>query len=526
MFSKDCRIYLLLVNVVGSVYCDLNSDFNLLKRTLPGIYSNRNQYFQVSRNDLPSVQGNVAFRAIYRPVDVTFLHGAFNVYVEHHMKDGKEPFKQWLYSFNVDKRAMAIRMIIFNFLKPGLEEKIRTSSKFFKYLKPSDVSSQNGCTMIWRRLNTTFLGLTSKECIADFADEKIRISVMATLTSNSLQLNEVWHYLKDGNKKVELTVPIHLVKIHRIGPKEVKHTQSDEAESTTSHTELKSEKTPRSKRKSQTPIHSVWHLSNYKSITDTLNSGRDVNIFADLSGCKTIQGNLPSRHSFGDLIDVYVIGSHQGRYHDYLRFSRRKLITSDTGLEEVTREVTVHKNGSVTVTVIHSDPDTSHIRTVFIASCTLYNPDSSHGDIKFHMNPFKGMKPIHTFGALRSSLKKGKAVRMSINLAACNGASSTDVTIGGDFKNYDVLHHGKTLEMTLSRPSFISTVQEGLSLQTDNFMVTFTADERVMLTTYASILGGKFRDHSIVSGYRRYRCMMGNNANMKAVHFYKEAPGR
>ncbi len=57
------------------------------------------------------------------------------------------------------------------------------------------------------------------------------------------------------------------------------------------------------------------------------------------------------------------------------------------------------------------------------------------GDIKFSTDPYKNVKRIKTFGFLRSSLKKGRRVRMAADLSKCSGSHPNTLTeIGGEIR--------------------------------------------------------------------------------------------
>lgn len=64
----------------------------------------------------------------------------------------------------------------------------------------------------------------------------------------------------------------------------------------------------------------------------------------------------------------------------------------------------------------------------------FYCIDSS-GDVKFSTDPFKNVRRIKTFGFLRSSLKKGRRVRMTVDFSKCSGNSPNTMTeIGGEIR--------------------------------------------------------------------------------------------
>ena len=101
-----------LVFVVTCSAIDLNEDLRQLTLMLPGIYSYNSEQ---SRNIGKSLERplnpeqtpaealtTIPLSATYRPVDISFLNGAFNVYVEQTLHGKTRPHRRWLYSFSID----------------------------------------------------------------------------------------------------------------------------------------------------------------------------------------------------------------------------------------------------------------------------------------------------------------------------------------------------------------------------------------------------------------------------------------
>lgn len=205
---------------------DLTADLNYLSEMLPGYYSNNNRnskHFRhsferpVSSQETPAeALTTIPLNAVYRPVQVTFLPECFNLYVEQTLHGKQEPHRQWLYSFSKDDRTRSIKLKVYKFVDQSVVEKISKNPRAVKYLTERDVSTRSECDMLWRRLEDTFVGTTSRQCLANVDGEQVRISVMTTLTHASLQIDEGWYNVKDGSKVIELDGPIFLTKIESI----------------------------------------------------------------------------------------------------------------------------------------------------------------------------------------------------------------------------------------------------------------------------------------------------------------------
>lgn len=205
---------------------NLSADLKYLAEMLPGYYSNNDrnskhfrQSFErpVSSKDTPAeALTTIPLNAVYRPVEVTFLPDSFNLYVEQTLHGHSEPHRQWLYSFSRDDRTRSLKLKVYKFVDLSLVDKISKNPRSVKYLTERDVSTRDDCDMLWRRLGDTFIGTTSRQCLADVDGEKVRISVTTTLTHSCLQIDEGWYNVKDGSKVIELDGPILLTKIERI----------------------------------------------------------------------------------------------------------------------------------------------------------------------------------------------------------------------------------------------------------------------------------------------------------------------
>ena len=57
------------------------------------------------------------------------------------------------------------------------------------------------------------------------------------------------------------------------------------------------------------------------------------------------------------------------------------------------------------------------------------------GDVKFFLDPLKDVKTVKKFGSLRSSLYKGKRVRMTMDISKCSGGKVKHVTVGAEIRS-------------------------------------------------------------------------------------------
>ena len=165
-----------LVFVVTCSAIDLNEDLRQLTLMLPGIYSYNSEQ---SRNIGKSLERplnpeqtpaealtTIPLSATYRPVDISFLNGAFNVYVEQTLHGKTRPHRRWLYSFSIDESTRSIKLQVYNFKDRSLAEKISRNLGALRYLSERDVTTSSNCDMFWRRLGETFVGTTSRHCMA------------------------------------------------------------------------------------------------------------------------------------------------------------------------------------------------------------------------------------------------------------------------------------------------------------------------------------------------------------------------
>ncbi|XP_046332922.1 uncharacterized protein LOC124115802 [Haliotis rufescens] len=458
----------------------LETDLSVLSELLPGVYSNSKQY--VAEAGARPAKGHMLMKTVIRPVDVPFLGHSFNVFVEQYSGADSVPYRQRLESFSVDDAQRAIRLRTFNFANASMIPRFSSDLKLLRNLSVSDVVTQKGCDMFWRKLKKrTFVGATGRGCLGSVRREPVRISVSTTLTSKMLTTHEGWYRVKDGTKVMEIEVPFNLIKVKRISgaryiPRAVsprvrmsRHLiQNDLPQDRPNYMRRKNPKFSLKPRKQRTYLSSIptsnsaWTLRTFRSLLDALGSGRAVYFIMELSRCMLPSQAKIERTSFGDAIDVFEhVKQMQGRRREFIKFSQRKFQQSARGYETAVREITVFRNGKVIVRLRMTKPD--KVPVTYAASCRLYDYDASSGDVKFSTDPFKNVRRIKTFGFLRSSLKKGRRVRMTVDFSKCSGNSPNTMTeIGGEIRGYDFINSGKGIEFSLARPE-LDLSRDGVS---------------------------------------------------------------
>ena len=63
------------------------------------------------------------------------------------------------------------------------------------------------------------------------------------------------------------------------------------------------------------------------------------------------------------------------------------------------------------------------------------------GDVKFYLDPYRDVVTVTKFGSLRSSLQKGKMIRMTTELDKCSGGKSDHVIVGGEFRSKYIIQY-------------------------------------------------------------------------------------
>lgn len=153
----------------------LETDLSVLSELLPGVYSNSKQY--VAEAGARPAKGHMLMKTVIRPVDVPFLGHSFNVFVEQYSGADSVPYRQRLESFSVDDAQRAIRLRTFNFANASMIPRFSSDLKLLRNLSVSDVVTQKGCDMFWRKLKKrTFVGATGRGCLGSVRREPVSVS--------------------------------------------------------------------------------------------------------------------------------------------------------------------------------------------------------------------------------------------------------------------------------------------------------------------------------------------------------------
>ncbi|XP_076449453.1 uncharacterized protein LOC143285892 [Babylonia areolata] len=545
----------------------LHRDLSRLSRLLPGVYTNMEQYRREADDEqVPREKRHVLLRSSFRPVQLRFLPRAFCVLVQDYSGDSLFPFRQRVYTFSVDLGHRAIRMKVWNFATKRLEKRATQNLRAFHRLRRKDLVSQGSCDMFWRRLDrTTFMGITGKQCLGYVKGEEVRITVSMTLTSQLLQTNEGWYRARDGKTLVEVDIPYNLLRTKGLPDTRKKNkgrkliarwrqahhnsTQNDlppppissrsNNNNNKGHDKLEIfprslpsspssgqlGKNPDSKRpvkkasrgtalneKEREEKHKEWILSDFGEIAKALHSGHLVFYSVELSACTLPAQMKAERLSFGDFVDSFQ-STHRSAKKDKatIRFWQSKFVQGDEGMEEITREITIHNNGRVLVRLLRKWTDTGKLAWDHTATCRLYEPESGLGGVKMTTRPAAEMHEITTFGRFRAALRRGRRqVRMIIDLQHCDGRTrGTGSIMGTTVRAYDFINQGKAVEVSQLTPDADHTHN---SLLTGQFL---SNGEVIFITSLQPHSGKKMR-RRLPLFYRdsTYRCALsGSDVN-------------
>ena len=165
--------FLVVTSLIQMISANLEKDLRLLSRILPGVYSNRQQYLRDA--SLSPAKRHKSVQAIFRPVELTFLPGAFNLYVEKYSNYHQMPFKQWIYSFETNHTDKAIKLRLFEIASTSKRQNLARNVKTVDRLNTNDLKTRPECDMTWRRLKLkTFHGTAGRNCMATVSSEKVR----------------------------------------------------------------------------------------------------------------------------------------------------------------------------------------------------------------------------------------------------------------------------------------------------------------------------------------------------------------
>jgi len=173
-------VMIITAHLCGAV--NLEDDLRRLAEMLPGTYSNNAQQTRGpdvrrpfgSHEDPVAALTAMPLKAVYRPVEVSFLPDSFNLYVEQTLKRTSKPHKRWLYSFSTDETTRSLKLRTYNFNDDSVVEKISKNPQTIKYLSENDVTTQSSCDTMWRRLGDMYIGTTSRQCQAVLDGEQVR----------------------------------------------------------------------------------------------------------------------------------------------------------------------------------------------------------------------------------------------------------------------------------------------------------------------------------------------------------------
>lgn len=266
-----------------------------------------------------------------------------------------------------------------------------------------------------------------------------------------------------------------------------------------------------------------WTLRTYRGVVDALVSGHVLYYTAKTKRCKH-QGNIHNeRATVGDYVDVFEIGKDYNlkEPHSYITFSSNKVVHSDLGFFTVVRQVTVHRNGSVVIETVQTDEEEESQR-YSVSNCQLFSEDSTRGDVKFFLDPLKDVKTVKKFGSLRSSLYKGKRVRMTMDISKCSGGKVMHVTVGAEIRNFDSVNNGKDIEFSLKQSRVTTPRSHKDLLQRSNVytLIKLRKHGQAEVTLHTKHLNSFSRNHSVISGFIKYLCDADTNSSTQSISLY------
>ncbi|XP_041376243.1 uncharacterized protein LOC121388803 [Gigantopelta aegis] len=500
----------LVVEVTFIHASSLQNDMKVLSQLLPGVYTNSQQYLNESGKHMSSARSHFLMRSTFRPADISFLPGSFNVFAEQFHGESRTPYRQRVYSFSVDKNQRALRMKILSFNDDGsTDPKVRSLSSLSR-LKRQDLTTQDGCDMFWRRLSRMmFIAATGIECLGTIKGQTVRVSVTITLTPKVIQTQEAWYRVKDGSKLVEIEIPYHLVKVKKYKTKSFKVKNMKSRRELQLQNDLPEDapiKKTRHKPKKlffRKQFHTsigTWAVNSFRGLQDALTSGRVVHYVIDLSECSLPSQVKINRKSFGDKISMFEnIKTFDGKKRNFIKFSQKRFLQNKNGAETIAREITVYGNGKVVVKVVTDNHDNRLAPKRYTAYCRLFDYRLGRGGVKLSTDPLKDVNEIETFEMLKSSLKTGKQVRMSVDLSKCSGSPTSEKReIGGEIRGYDFSDSDHGIEFTLSR-SYIDFPRADVS---EHFLIgRFFSNGDVTFVETSSR-----HENSVQDNKKQYRC--------------------
>lgn len=450
-----CFVFVLLIT---QVLASMRRDLRILSRMLPGEYSNLKQYHNdaISSNAVPTKERHIYIRSRYTPIQLPALDSdTVNFFVEHFMDNTGRPSQQKVYSFVLDPTRNSIRMEVYKLENIGDIKKSRVSRSKLHNISTTELYRHRECDMFWRRLGMrTFAAATGHQCVAYMKGEQVKILVSIVLTPTYINTQEGWYRLADQSTVTETGVPYKLIKVKKIKQKLffVPRRRLTLNRGRRSRLRFGRSRRPQKDSPDLTNVYiGPWELRDLVSLEGALTSGHSVRYTVNLTNCFLMSGGGIDRLSFGDYVNTYEI------YKDLvtqeitqLEFSHRKLIHGDHGFMSILKEIIVHSNSTVIVTVTYLLPASNHVFKQGQWYCRLYDFAQKDGSLKFITEPHKNVMPIKKFSSLLSLLQKGRLVRMSVDYNICAGARTKAIS-GGEITDYDVMESEKFLEVSMSR---------------------------------------------------------------------------
>ncbi|KAJ8303272.1 hypothetical protein KUTeg_019668 [Tegillarca granosa] len=184
------------------------------------------------------------------------------------------------------------------------------------------------------------------------------------------------------------------------------------------------------------------------------------------------------------------------------------------GFVELLRNMKVFRDGTALVDIYTIDPHHDQVVRQSMAVCKLHK---RIGHFRFVTSSMEKLRTVKNFGSLRSSLRKGKPVRMIADLSKCSGGNGINPIIGGEFRDYDFLRSGETIEFHFERYATNSNSENIITsrhvtgqFSRDNSAIFTLTDEDNTQNRYDNLVGIE----------TRYRCQMGKNGSAKGLKIY------
>ncbi|XP_059147772.1 uncharacterized protein LOC131935400 [Physella acuta] len=510
-FSVFCPVVLLLItfNLVRAKQDNIQRDLQALSSSLPGCYSNLNQYHRHAQRGLPSHKRSFLIKSELYRISSPMFNDSLTVYFQDFTKSSTSPFRLGFYSFAFDSKMKLFRMRTYKLSedliqlsvsqKPSdfvLNPNVITESLHRHGLGLTDLQAYSACDMFWKRIaKDTFVGITGPQCLGSLGKDQVRIGVSMTLSEGKLLLTEGWYNVKDGSSISEYKVPYVLNKLR--SPELLQKDASPPADNLPPASQPQREKkvvlTPKSlvTRRDRNPTRTRGEpynppaeprvLRTFRQVASALMTGYDVRYRVELGACALPNHVSIDRLSFGGQVKEFVFVRRDGAANsrsDYVHFTSATMAMGSQGLETINRDVTIFRGGRVNVKVTKSSSDHTDLRREYVFECRLFDDRRGYGAVKITTHP--GVKPQRLTSAksMLSSLGQGRDLRVVTDLTRCQGQQrKIAIIFGSHITEYDFNNHDRTIEVhiPLPRPS------EYQRLAGDGFMGQFMANGDVAL---------------------------------------------